>query len=788
MNVNNDLIQQINRLQEENLSLKKENEELKSLLVSNNIKYIKEKTHNIQTENSKVSSNSTKQEKISLFRNLFRGREDVFPLRWESRTGKSGYSPSCDNQWIEGTCRKPEIKCSNCDNKKYTPLTDKIIEDHLSGKKTIGIYTIDKDDKCYFLACDFDKENWKKDAVIYMKTAKEFDIPSYLERSRSGNGGHVWIFFNYSITAYKARQLGFLIISKVLEYHHEIGLDSYDRLFPNQDTLPKGGFGNLIALPLQHEPRKNGNSIFVDETLIPYKDQWQFLSNIQKTTESEIDRILSLNKEKYSKVNTNSEVQNIKSIQSENYPDKIKIILSNMIYIDKRMLPPQLINQLVKIASFNNPEFYKAQSMRLSTYGKPRFINCTENLTNHLGLPRGCFEKIEELLKSNKINLEINDKRYDGAQIEVNFLGELTSLQKESVENLTKHDFEILSAATSFGKTVIAAYMIALRKVNTLVLVHRTQLMEQWIEQLENFLDLSQEKIGKIGNNKHSPSMIIDVATIQSLNREGKIDEIVSKYGQVIVDECHHISAFSFEKVMKKVKAKYVLGLTATPERKDGHEPIIFMQCGQIRFIVKNKDIVHFKNIEHSAIIKLVDTSIDNNEEISLSAIYNILINYKERNDTILNDIYDSLNNKRFPLVLTERKEHLELLDKELKEKNIITIVLRGGMSKKKMTLEMEKFKNVEIGNTVIISTGRFIGEGFDEPRLDTLFLTMPISWKGTLQQYVGRLHRFHHNKKEVKVYDYLDKNIPVLTKMYQRRLKGYKNIGYSVKERTMFD
>ena len=770
------------------------------------------KFQSVQPIAAKVTNESSEKEKIILFRSLFRGREDVFPKRFESASsGKSGYQPSCNNEWKKGLCKKPKIKCANCDSRDFIPLSIDIIRNHLMGKDvksqskkdfTIGVYPMLPDETCWFLAVDFDKESWMEDSKAYLETCWSFSVPAILERSRSGNGGHIWIFFAEPIPARLARQLGAFMLTQAMENRPEMGFDSYDRFFPSQDTMPKGGFGNLIALPLQKEPRKNGNSVFIDEKFIPYADQWAFLSSVQCLTQGEAETIVE-------KAAYRGGVLGIKYIGTdedevepwlyspsgrkaeipikEPLPDQIELVLDNQIYIKKDVLPPSLKNRLIRLAAFQNPEFYKAQAMRFPTFDKPRIIHCCEDFPKHIGLPIGCLEDVLEVLNSLQIKTKIRDERFLGKTLDIKFKGTLRPEQKKATDAMLEHEIGVLSASTAFGKTVVAANMIALRGVNTLVLVHRKQLLDQWIDRLSTFLDISQESIGQFGGGKHKTTGIIDVAMIQSLSRKGVVKDIVGEYGHLIVDECHHISARSFEIVARQSKAKYITGLSATVVRKDGHHPIIFMNCGPIRYKVDDKKQAIQRPFAHKVIIRKtnfqIHKSLMTDGYSAIHEIYAALINSDDRNNMIIKDVLHVVSLNRFPVILTERREHLEKLFKLLSGRVQNVIVMKGGMGKKQRRDVLEKIEELSGNEKVIIATGKYLGEGFDNPRLDTLFLTLPISWKGTLAQYAGRLHRTHDMKKEVIIYDYADFEVPMLAKMYEKRLKGYKAIGYEITE-----
>lgn len=583
-----------------------------------------------------------------------------------------------------------------------------------------------------------------------------------------------------------------------MEMHPDIGFESYDRFFPNQDTLPTGGFGNLIALPLQRTPREKNNSLFLDKNFVPYEDQWSYLASITKLPVEDINRIVNeasargqilgvrmpIEDESETPWETKSHTIDSEFPKDQNLPSYINIVVSNQLYIEKQELPPALINKLIRLAAFQNPEFYKAQAMRLSTFGKPRIIACAENFSKHIGLPRGCFEECTKLLKLLNIEVNIDDKRNKGKEIDVSFLGELTSEQAKSVTALAKHDTGILAATTAFGKTVIAAHKITIRKTNTLIIVHRKQLLDQWLERLKTFLEIDSSQIGIIGGGKRKATGIIDIAIIQSLNRKNLVNEIVENYGQIIVDECHHLSAISFESVMKACKAKYILGLTATIARKDGHHPIIFMQCGPVRYRVDAKKQAELRPFNHKVNIHYTNLNLSplENSTNIINQIYARITADDDRNLLIFNDVLESLQAGRSPLLLTERKDHAIYLANLFSKfcKNVV--LLTGGQSKKNYDEVKDQLASIrDDEERLLIATGRYIGEGFDDSRLDTLFLTMPISWHGTIAQYAGRLHRLHHSKKEVLIYDYVDNNVEMLAKMSEKRIKGYKRLGYII-------
>jgi len=744
---------------------------------------------------------------------LFRGRDDVYARRWESKKKVgSGYSPVCRNEWKHGLCGKPKMACSKCSNKSYAPLDERVVNDHLRGGMVAGIYPMLRDETCWFLAIDFDDGDWKKDISALNDVCMTFGIPFVVERSRSGNGGHAWFFFEAPVSAALARKFGTSLLTRATQERHEITFKSYDRFFPNQDTMPKGGLGNLIAIPLQKEARNAGNSVFVDGNFEPYPDQWAFLGTIQKLSEDVVLALtaqmspagelgaVKLNEEDGQKPWETCKVE----LQSIDFPREIEFVKANMLYIPKNGISERALNRLKRLAVFRNPEFFKHQAMRMSTFGKPRIICCADDTFGHLCLPRGCEQEMKALLAEHEVNATCMDKRNCGKTIAVEFNGTLRDEQPLALEKMLEHDIGVLSGTTAFGKTVVAIRLIAERKVNTLIIVDKVTLISQWKKRLQEFLCIhetlpeaeadhkkrgrkkSREIIGQIGDGKNTLSGIIDIALMQSLNKSAKANECVKNYGMIIVDECHHAAAFSFEKVLKTASAKYVYGLTATPTRKDGHHPIIFMQCGPIRFRDDAKMQAEKRPFDHFIIPRFTSLRPPlgrDEQDMSIQDFYSEIVVNEMRNQLIVDDVVNSHQQGRSCLVLTERTAHLKLLAKALSEKIPDVISLKGGMGTKQTAEILTHIHETPVDSQLtLIATGKFIGEGFDEARLDTLFLTMPISWKGTLQQYAGRLHRLYANKKEVQIYDYVDIHVKMLEKMYGRRLNGYASIGYKAK------
>jgi len=765
----------------------------------------KQPAHAIST----VTMTSPTAAKIALFRSLFRGREDVLPRRWENlKTGKAGYAPICRNEWVRGVCGKPQVKCGECPNQSFIPIGDEILRSHLAGKAvgnsadfTLGIYPMLPDETCWFLAADFDKKFWMQDVAAFRGTARAKGVPIAIERSRSGNGAHAWIFFAEPVSAANARRLGALLLTATMDRCPDIGFDSYDRFFPSQDTMPAGGFGNLIALPLQSRPRETGKSVFLDDDFCPYEDQWAYLSTIGRLSRGEVMSIVaeaavmgqiiglglpSMEEDDEPWAALPSRRRKEPPIEAE-LPGSVEVVLGNQVYIDRVELPPALVNRIVRLAAFQNPEFYAAQAMRLPIFGKPRIISCAELFSKHVALPRGCLDDLLGLLRDTGIAAELRDERQQGQPIGTRFLGELTPEQDEAAAALLRHESGVLAATTAFGKTVIAAKMIAERDRNTLILVHRRQLLDQWLARLKTFLDIPPSKLGVIYGGKRKPTGNIDVALMQSLVRKGVVSDLVADYGHVIVDECHHLSAVGFEAIARATKAQYVLGLSATVTRKDGHHPIIFMQCGPVRHRVDAKKQAALRPFDHKVVFRRTDFRLarsDPDEKPTIQALYAKLGQDPARNDLIFDDILLALEAGRSPLVITERKDHLELLAGRLSKFAKNVIILRGGMGARQSRAATELLATIpDTEERVLVATGRYLGEGFDDARLDTLFLTMPISWRGILAQYAGRLHRLHARKRDVVIYDYVDDHEPMLTKMAVRREVGYRSLGYRAVE-----
>ena len=693
---------------------------------------------------------------------------------------------------------------------------------HLEGKDeyccdVVGLYAIMQDNNCAFLCADFDDKNckygYKEDVLAYVGVCREWLIPYAIERSRSGNGAYVWIFFEAPLPASKARRLGNAILTEAMTRNGQMSFNSYDRFFPNQDYLPEGGFGNLVALPLQGQARRKQNSVFVDNDFLVYKDQWAFLYNLKKIQESTIDQLLRLHyQEELGKLSMSSESKPWvtplpQNITQEDFHAKVEIIKADKLYIPLKAVSAKVLNHLKRIAAFKNPEFYNKQALRLSTYAIPRIISCFDITNEYLAMPRGCEDATRSFLNDNAVTYTIIDKTNHGNKISVSFQGEEREEQLEAINALLPYTNGILHATTAFGKTVTAAAIIARKKVNTLILVHSKALLKQWHDRLTEFLNIDYPKheeknrrgrrkvfspIGCFDSSGNTLHGIIDIALILSCLDEDGVKPFVQDYGMVIVDECHHVSSITFEQVLMSIKAHTIYGLTATPIRKDGHQPIIFMQCGPIRFTTDAKSQIAQQSFDRFLIPRFTSYNSILEDRLSIATLYKYLSEDEIRNNLIVEDICKAVNTRRTPIILTNRTVHVSVLAEKLKATIKNVILLTGIGTTKEKREAMQRLQTIpDSEQLVIVATGKYVGEGFDYPRLDTLFLALPISWKGLLTQYAGRLHREYEGKKDVHIYDYIDIHEPICDSMYRKRLKGYAAIGYktiNTAQPTLFD
>lgn len=754
---------------------------------------LKQKLH---AENIDTSPEMSPLEKVEIFSNYFKGRDDVYPYLSLDKNdpNKKYYIPACVNEWKKGICNKTMGKpCKTCQYRENRPLTLDVIQNHMYHDKTIGVYPMLEDETCYFLAFDFDDKenelNIKEDVLAFASVCEQYEIPIGIEKSRSGRGIHVWIFFRERMKVITARKLGSLLLSKTMEIRDNLKIDSYDRMFPNQDFMPKGGYGNLIALPFQTSPAKYGNTIFVDRNFLPIRNQFAYLKNMKKLSLNEVlDRIRILSNETIDissqELDIKKEVKNKKK-NNFKFPKNIHVILDDMVYIDKANLNAAVKNSFRRLATFANPEFFKRQKMRMSVYNIPMIIDCSKEDEKYLKLPRGTYEYLYDLCHDQNVEIKAVDKRNKGEVLNTHFKGELREEQQVALDRMLEYDTGILHAPTGFGKTVICCKMIAEKNTNTLIITHTLQLLKQWKERLSEFLDI--DEVGEFGGGKNNVTNRVDVASIKSLWNNGKFSDIVKNYGMIIIDECHHLAAFTYESAVNTVNAKYVYGVTATPKRENGHTPIIKMQCGDIRYEVDFRQFNRNLNLPMKVYVKKSHLSFVNTNitDYTMNEINTLIVKDIIRCEKIIKDIqYEFMNGKNL-LVLTERIEHMEYFKDKLSKLTNNIFVYHGGLGKKVLKAYDELKNSVEERheNKIIIATGSYIGEGFDDSSLDVLFLTMPISGITRVIQYTGRLHRKNENKKEIVVYDYVDDNFKQTRNMFEKRRKTYEKLGYEIVE-----
>lgn len=832
----------IMELETENSFLKSEIQRLKNLLDDAGINHtvICSACDEIREDLSEyiVNENLTI-EQIDLFITLFRGRTDVYAKRFINKAGHIGYSPGCNNFWRQGVCPKRDTKktkCVECPNRDWTKLSRRLLREHLEGNKenctdVIGVYPMHENETCYFLVFDFDNHDtkketnddeganldntWIEEVNAMRKICRDNGVEVLVERSRSGKGAHVWMFFEDVIPSAIARKFGSALLTKGADSVDLINFKSYDRMLPAQDKMPDGGLGNLIALPLQGQALLKGNSAFVDENWKVIQNPWIIMQNVKKISKQFVEEkisqwtsegifgILAEDMSGDRKVLTDDQVnkpwekRRKTLISKEDVDGIIDITLANQVYIGNRNIKAKALNRFRRLAAFSNPEFYKNQAMGFSTYGIPRIIQCGSDMDGYVCLPRGCEDQLVSLLDDSDISYKLVDKKQLGYKINVEFTGNLFPEQEKAVQNMLQYDYGILGAATGFGKTVIGAYLISALKVNTLVLVHNREIMKNWCDDIDKFLSICEELpeyetkkgkhkrkslLGKLYAGHDSLSGIIDVGMITSFGKKDNIDERIKDYGLVIVDECHHAGAQTHEDVIKEINAKYVYGLTATPKREDGHEQKVYMQFGPIRYRLTAKDRAKMQDFDHFVIPRFTSLVNATGLEWGINEAYKELISNERRNKLIVEDIAECIKKGRTPLVLTKFKDHADTLAKMLENKADHIFLLQGGRTNKERENITTRLKEVSLEESlVIVAIGQYIGEGFNYPRLDTMMLTTPIAWQGNVEQYAGRLHRDYEGKIDVILYDYVDAHIKILERMYHKRLRAYKKIGYEI-------
>lgn len=769
-------------------------------------------------------------EHASLLYSYFKGRQDVYSLR----SSKKGYYTQCNNFWKYGICPKRDgtkIKCQDCSSQDYKELKGRVILQHLQGIKedctdVVGLYPLFPDGSCWFLVFDFDNHDesaepskeWQQEVNALREMCSVLGIDLLVERSRSGKGAHVWIFFSDPIQASKARKFGESLLRKGAESVSLKNFTYYDRMMPMQDFLPEGKLGNLIALPLQGRALRNGNSAFVDESWNTYKDQWKRLRETRRLSEKEVDDLIKLwcPDDDAMSIFQNDVVEDTaaghtsllfgqtpastnRDFHAEDADGSVKIILSDGIYVNKKGLKDRMQNAIRRIAAYSNPQFFQTLKLGFSTKDTPRIVYNGYDEGDYIVIPRGCYDELISQLSVAGVRYDVVDKRQKGRKIDIHFNGDLYSEQQIAAEKMLYNDIGVLAAATAFGKTVLGAYLIAEKKVNALVLVHNVEIMNNWIKDLSSFLTINEELptyttpkgrvkkrsslIGTFSSQKDSTTGIIDIAMITSLGREDKINELVRNYGMVIVDECHHAAAVTHENVLRAVTARYVYGMSATINRGDKQDKKMFMQLGPIRHRYTAKERAQKQGIGHyiyPRFTRLVD--LNQSEDKNPSDYYRLIMQSELRNMQIVSDVIDCVKRGRTPVVMTKYKEHAQKLYDMLQGVADHVFLLQGGKSLKERAAIREQMAAVRADESlVLVAIGQYVGEGFNYPRLDTMLLAMPISFEGNVEQHAGRLNRDYEGKKDAIIFDYIDQHVPTLKRMYYKRLRAYKKIGYEV-------
>ena len=754
-----------------------------------------------------------------------RGRKDLYDLRYTNpKTGKNGYYTQCFNRWDRGCHiqKKDGVRCKDCELRAYKPVTLPLIKAHMNGtdpngNDVVAIYPMLENNLCQLLVFDFDNhakgaeqedyanidDRWKEEINALRRICKNLDVDAVVERSRSGRGAHLWIFFKEMIPARLARKFGFALLEKGAESVNLKSFKYYDRMIPAQDALPEGGLGNVIALPLQGMALKSGNSAFVDENWNAYEDQLKVLAGTRRLTRQEIEDYLSLwySTGFTSEDNgTDAPWDKNSEIEAGSVKGVVRIVLADRIYIDSSGMSNKTKRQLRRMATFSNKQYFQNQAMDMPNYDESRFIYLGSDEGKYIVLPRGLREDILKKFDNAGISYKIEDKRTQGRELNISFKGELRESQIPAVETMLENETGILHAATAFGKTVVCCNMIARRGISTLILVDRADIMNQWIKRLDEFLDIDEElpeyqtKTGRtrkrkslIGNLQGAHDTltgIVDVAMIRSLKKKDGFHPMLKEYAQVYFDECHHAASESAIEVLQEINAKYVYGVTATPKRGDGKEKINEFLLGPIRYRFTAKDRAEEQNIDHLVYPRFTRTV--KSHHLSKTPYgndaYELIRNNDVRDEQIIRDVADCVQAGRTPVVLTKYVDHANKLSERLKTCADRLILLTGANGTKARRAQVEELNRVDDSESLIlVGTGSLLGEGFDFPRLDTLFMATPVSGENVVEQYVGRLNRDYDGKENVIVYDYVDSHIPKFDKMYAARLKAYKKIGYEL-------
>ncbi len=724
-----------------------------------------------------VDARSSPEDKVAIFRTLFAGREDVYATRWESsRASKAGWGPALVGG--PANARKPD--------RAYLPLTDAVIEAHLSGRLHVGLYPLLRDDSCRLLACDFDGAGWPLDARAYLDAARATGLDGALELSRSSDGAHVWIFFAGPVPASAARRIGAHLLREAMTVRAELDLGSYDRLFPAQDFVPKGSFGNLIALPLQGRCRRGGTTVFLGDSLEPFDDQWGFLSGIRRTP-PEVARSLAEQLREIPAGQLEPSYRRPFRGEAPKPPASVAAVAGAMLEVDRIGLPPALVSSLKHLASLHNPEYYEKERLRFSTWDTPRLIRCYEESVDRLLLPRGLREPAASLVEQAGSHLDVRVPWNDAATIGVELRSVLAFEQRAAVDRLRGHDLSVLVAPPGAGKTVVACAVLADRSVATLVLVDRQPLLEQWRDRLGEHLGLGRRQIGTLGGGSGRLKGTVDIAMVQSLARREDVRGLTARYGLVIVDECHHVPAVTFERVVRQIPAPAWLGLTATPYRRDGLEGLITMYCGPVRARMGASSREATVPLERSLIVHETAHGGPVGEEsgpgLSIQSVFRGLVDDGSRTRQVCADVAAASRAGRNCLVLSQWKEHVRRLEAGLGDAGVQSDVLVGDVGRRERREVIGRISEARPGaGVVLIATGSLLGEGFDCPPLDSLFVAFPIAFRGRIVQYAGRVLRPMEGKDRIEVHDYIDADVPVLARMLTKRLAAYASLGFDVR------
>ena len=835
-----DSIENISQLQKKLNDLQLENQILKNILDKAGLSYHKELSK-LRQSGSKEAFDPEQGKRIihpqaitenmaNQFFSMFWGRQDVYAKRSVNKeTGKAAYYPQCNNFWTNVCHKKIKdgINCKDCKNRSYKTITKKDILNHLQGNAynasdVIGVYPLLSNGTCRFMVFDFD--NHDKDAeekdfansddtwVEEVESMREIcvlnGIEPLVERSRSGRGAHVWIFFDKPIDASFVRKFGFALLDKGAEQINLKSFKYYDRMLPAQDSLPEdSAVGNLIALPLQGKALQDGNSAFIDGNWNAYPNQWETLFNKPRLSQEFLEEKIKEWSNIIDDIAANAAESDrekpwnrMQHFNKNDVEGKLHIILSNGIYVDNTNLKVAMQNRIRRMAAISNPFFYKNQAIGTSNYDTARWIYLgKDHLSGYIQIPRGLQDELWENIKQADIDYEMEDERQQGRKINVDFKGELRPEQDKALKELIKYDNGILHAATAFGKTVVSSAIIAQKKINTLIILESSALIEQWKEALEKFLNINEglptyeTKTGRVRKRKSligtlqgahdSMTGIIDIAMAGSLCKKGKYHKMMNEYGLVLIDECHHSASETIANVLKEVKAKYVYGVTATPKRGDGLEKINYMLIGPIRYSYTAKEKAKEQGIQHLVYPRFTRTVPPRGvitDKMHPNEAYEIIHNNDVRDEQIIEDVKNCVAAGRTPVVLSRYKDHSEKFYERLKSYADHVFLMTGNNSKKEHRKILEQMHQVDKNESLIlIATGSLVGEGFDFPRLDTLFMATPVSFRGVVEQYAGRLNRDYAGKENVIIYDYVDNHIPMFNNMYMKRLKAYKQIGY---------